>query len=103
MIISFLLMTAMLTMTPHESTANLDGGCVLSADNGEVWLNVYQEVGNGQKGNAIGQYHLQKGDTQIIGPQPNDRIRYDYKVDPNDPYHGNVGATCAGGETVKVP
>jgi len=83
--------------------ATTDGGCVLLADKGEVWLNVYQETGNSEKGTPIGTYHLQKGETQSIDTQPNDRIRYDYKNDPNDDYHGNVGATCRDGQTVTVP
>jgi hypothetical protein len=79
------------------------GGCVLSANNGEVWLKVYQEKGESEKGDPIWNGHLDKGDTHTLDAPSNDRIRYDYKTDLNDDYHGNVGATCADGNTLSVP
>jgi hypothetical protein len=78
-------------------------GCVLSADKGEVWLHVYQETGNSEKGSLVWDGHLSKDGTQPLDAQPNDRIRYDYKNDVNDPFHGNVGASCQNGATVSVP
>jgi hypothetical protein len=78
-------------------------GCVLVANKGEVWLRVYQETGNSQKGTLIWDGHLVKDETHPVDSQPNDRIRYDYKNDPNDEYHGNVGATCQDGAIVSVP
>jgi hypothetical protein len=79
------------------------GGCVLVADKGEVWMHVFQETGNSEKGQQIYDIHLQKGDTQKVDPQPNDRIRYDYKNSIDDDYHGNVGATCRDGQQISVP
>jgi hypothetical protein len=79
------------------------GGCVLSADKGEVWLKVYQEKGESDNDQLIWDGHLDKGETHTLDAQPNDRIRYDYKNDPADDYHGNVGATCADGNALSVP
>lgn len=92
-----------LSMSTQHVNAASGGGCVLVADKGEVWLHVFQETGNSEKGQQIYDLHLQKGDTQKIDPQPNDRIRYDYKNSADDNYHGNVGATCQDGQQVSVP
>jgi hypothetical protein len=80
-----------------------NNSCTLLNDKGyTTWVMVYQEVGNSQHGQPIGEYKLTPNGTQPITSQ-NGRIRYDYKNDPNDKYHGDVGAWCHNSETVRVP
>lgn len=92
-----------MSVSVQRVSAETRGGCVLVADKGEVWLHVFQETGNADKGQQIYDLHLQKGETKQIDAQPNDRIRYDYKNSADDDYHGNVGATCQDGQQVPVP
>jgi hypothetical protein len=95
---------AILIMAALSCSANAFGeACVLFNDNaGQVWLRVYQEDTHGNQGRLIVEVHLAKGEKRQV-PNDNGRIRYDYKNDPTDPYHGNVGAWCQHNDSVKVP
>jgi hypothetical protein len=106
---TFFSLIFLIAITPQVRWIPLDyagmsgGGCVLSEDKAEVWVRVYQEMGPSEQGSLIWDGHLNKGETHPLDPQPKDRIRYDYKIAPNNNYHGNVGATCQDGGTISVP
>jgi hypothetical protein len=77
-------------------------GCVLVARI-DVWLNVYQEQ-NGNIGTPIlKELHLEQGGTQRVAQVPNDKIVYAYKTRVDDPYAGEIHASCQDGERVFVP
>jgi hypothetical protein len=82
--------------------------CVLIYDKpGDLWINLYKETPQGGKGELVGPQsnHFARGLQYGINPNmngPNKRMRYDYKTTPNDAMHGNVGFTCAGGQTIKL-
>jgi hypothetical protein len=77
--------------------------CTLLADSKPVWLWVDEEPeANG--GWALMRFagKLERGGKWVL-TSGTDRIRYSYKTAENDELHGNVGAWCYKGNTIKVP
>jgi hypothetical protein len=76
--------------------------CTISADIEPVWVRVYEDVGNGGLGWIVYDGKLDRGRKHVI-TSGTERIRYCYKTDENGEMHGNIGAWCYKGNTIKVP
>ena len=77
--------------------------CTLLAANGDVWLDIYQENNQGQKGSLkYPNVHLGRGERFPVQFQSG-RMRFDYKTVAGDPMHGNVGVSCHRNDVVEVP
>ena len=81
--------------------------CTLLADGGPVWLWVFEETeGDGDGGRMLYEGRLARGEKKVIRPAT-DRVRYSFRTDDraaeNEEMHGNVGAWCYKGNTIRVP
>jgi hypothetical protein len=77
--------------------------CTLFADSVPVWLWVFEELEeNGDGAFIVYAGKLERGRKQSI-TSGTERIRYAYKTGEMDEMHGNVGAWCYKGNTVRVP
>jgi hypothetical protein len=93
-------------MVAPVAHADPSDDCFLAADKGWVRIALYQEVGNGQKGNHLWTMDFPKGASQRIPhgqSGPNHRLRFDYANSPNDALHGDVGFTCINNQRIVVP
>jgi hypothetical protein len=76
--------------------------CTILADYGPVWVRVYEEEGDGGKAWMVYDGKLDRGGKHVI-TSGTERIRYYYKTAENDEMHGNIGAWCCKGNTIRVP
>lgn len=85
-----------------EGVAGLtDDSCMLEAKF-DVEVDVYCENEQGGKGRPIFSDWMDRNESRRISGC-DDRIRYDYRYNSNDPFEGNIGAWCHHGDTVRVP
>jgi len=68
----------------------------------DVDLRIYVENAAGHKGAFVREVRIPRGQRYRID-SPNGRMRYDYRVDQRDPFHGDVGAFCSRGAEITVP
>ena len=76
--------------------------CTILADYGPVWVRVYEELVNGGVTWMVYDGKLDRGGKHVI-TSGTERIRYCYKTAENDEMHGNIGAWCYRGNTIRVP
>jgi len=77
--------------------------CTLFADSVPVWLWIYEESekdGDGAWMPFAGK--LERGQKRVI-TSGTDRVRYSYKTTEHDEMHGDIGAWCNKGNTIRVP
>ncbi len=67
-----------------------------------VELRVWEEGRDGKKGRFLGEYKLEKNASRAFTSET-ERLRYDYRIDSRDSFHGDVGAWCHRGDVVSVP
>lgn len=73
-----------------------DNSCGLSAPpQDDVWVIVYDADVDGNRGDIIWQGKITAGDKIKIS-STDGHIRYDYKVDPDQPYQGDISVGCFG-------
>lgn len=76
------------------------GNCTLTARQ-RVDLRVYEEKRDGTKGELLWDGTLEKDASRSFASST-DRLRYDYRLDAKDQYHGDVGCSCKSND-VSVP
>jgi hypothetical protein len=76
--------------------------CTILADYGPVWVRVYEELVHGGMAWMIYDGKLDRGGKHLI-TSATERIRYGYRTGQNDEMHGNLGAWCYKGNTIRVP
>jgi len=81
-----------------------EGTCVLMAEDKDVFVMVWDQDGEGNKGRQIWQGRINQGKSAKI-TAPHARIRYSYNDQPDEdqPLSGDVNRSCEGGETILVP
>ena len=81
-----------------------EGTCVLKAANIDVFVIVWDQDDEGNKGRQIWQGRINLGESAKI-TAPHARIRYSYNDQPDEdqPLSGDVDRSCSGGETILVP
>lgn len=78
------------------------GSCYVTA-RADVELKIYEEDTFGRKGRLLWEGHLARGKSSGTLTSNRERIRYDYRIASNDPFHGDIGATCRRNEPITVP
>ena len=76
--------------------------CTILADYGPVWVRIYEEEGHGGMAWMVYDGKLDRGGKHVI-TSGTERIRYYYKTAENDEMHGNIGAWCYKGNTIRAP
>jgi hypothetical protein len=81
-----------------------EGTCVLEASNQDVFVLVWDQDGEGNKGRQIWQGRINQGESAKI-KAPHAIIRYSYNDQPDEdqPLSGDVSRSCSGGEIILVP
>lgn len=81
-----------------------EGTCVLMAADIDVFVMVWDQDDEGNKGRQIWQGRINQGESAKI-TAPHALIRYSYNDQPDEdqPLSGDVDRSCSGGETILVP
>ncbi len=81
-----------------------EGTCVLKAANIDVFVIVWDQDDEGNKGRQIWQGRINQGESAKI-TAPHAHIRYSYNDQPDEdqPLSGDVDRSCNGGESILVP
>jgi hypothetical protein len=81
-----------------------EGTCVLETSNQDVFVIVWDQDDEGNKGRQIWQGRINQGGSAKI-TAPHARIRYSYNDQPDEdqPLSGDVNRSCNSGETILVP
>lgn len=88
---------------PRKSSNGSVYTCTLFADSVPVWLWIFEESekdGEGAWMSFTGK--LERGQKRVI-TSGTDRVRYSYKTTEHDEMHGDIGAWCYKGNTIRVP
>jgi len=79
-----------------------DNTCWLEAPSqDDVWVIAYDADVDGNRGGVIWQGKIAAGQ-KIKIDSTDGHIRYDYKLDPDQPYEGDVSAGCFGQRSLSV-
>ena len=81
-----------------------EGTCIFEASNQDVFVIVWDQDDEGNKGRQIWQGRINQGESAKI-TAPHGQIRYSYNDQPDEdqPLSGDVDRSCSGGETILVP
>jgi len=81
-----------------------EGTCIFEASNQDVFVIVWDQDDEGNKGRQIWQGRINQGESAKI-TAPHGQIRYSYNDQPDEdqPLSGDVNRSCEGGETISVP
>jgi hypothetical protein len=102
LIVFFTVISAGFLSMPHADAE--EGACVLEASNKDVFVIVFDQDDEGNKGNQIWQGRINAGESVKI-TAPHAQIRYSYNDQPDEdqPLSGDVDRSCDGGEKILVP
>ena len=97
----FAVISAGLLFSPNATAE--EGTCILEA-NQDVFVIVWDQDEEGNKGRQIWQGRINQGGTAKI-TAPHGRIRYSYNDQPDEdqPLTGDTDRLCSGDETILVP
>ena len=71
-----------------------DNSCVIVCDRQrDVWVIIYDADRSGNRGEVLWKGKVE-ADQQVEIVSSEGRIRYDYTLEPNDPYEGDVSVGC---------
>ena len=90
-------------LSTHKADTE-EGTCVLEAAHKDVFVIVWDQDDEGNKGHQIWQGRINQGESAKI-TAPHALIRYSYNDQPDEdqPLSGDVDRSCSGGETILVP
>jgi hypothetical protein len=79
-----------------------DNSCWIEAPvQDDVWVIVYDADVDGNRGDIIWQGKIPAGDKIKIS-STDGHIRYEYRLDPDQPYEGDVSIGCFGQRSISV-
>ena len=81
-----------------------EGTCIFEASNQDVFVIVWDQDDEGNKGRQIWQGRINQGESAKI-TAPHGQIRYSYNDQPDEdqPLSGDVSRSCSSDETILVP
>lgn len=97
--ITILLTVCIFMILPHVSLYADDNICWVQAPlMDDVWVIVYDESRDGDRGDVIYKGKIKAGEkVKIVSTQG--RVRYQYKKDDTQPYGGDTSTGCFGGRS----
>ena len=99
----FVLPIALVIMVMTAAVFASDNSCLITAEQqNDVWVVVYDADDDGNRNQKIWEGKIDAGKNIKIN-STGGQIRYDYKLDPNQPYEGDVSRWCNNQNTILVP
>lgn len=91
--------SAAAALTPHRAVNN---SCnLLGGGRAPAWLQVYDEINTG-RGNKLWEGYIAR-DQRVPITTSSGRLRYDYRIEANEAWRGDVGMWCRNGDDQRVP
>lgn len=86
-------------LTPDRAENN---SCnLLGGGSAPAWLQVYDEINTG-RGNKLWEGYIAR-DQRVAITTSSGRLRYDYRIEANEAWRGDVGMWCRNGDDQRVP
>lgn len=87
-------------LAPHVFAA--DNSCrIMGSLQNDVWVIIYDADSDGNRGPIIYKGKVEAG-KEVPIKSTDGHIRFDYTLDPNQPYDGDLSRACFGNRTIQV-
>ncbi len=80
-----------------------DNSCrIMAGRQNDVWVQVFDADADGNRNQVLWEGRIEAG-KKITIHSTDGHIRYNYKLDPNQPYQGDLSRGCFNKNTIEVP